>query len=123
MASSRLSLPLMPQRRKSNTAAVAEATAPARARLPSRPSRSASGGIFTGGSLGLATRMLAAAEGEHRECELDAGVTECVRVAAEDRILARVLDARAAGVDAQLLDAARAPSALPINSISCASRV
>src|SRR3954451_1219243 len=112
MASSRLSRPLMPQRTKSNTAAVSAANAPARASVLSRPSRSASGGIFTGGSLGLATWMLAATEVEDGERQLDAAVAERLGVAAEDRVLPRVFDPRAAGVDAQLLDPAGHAAAL-----------
>src|SRR3954466_3654824 len=96
----------MPQRTKSNTAAIVEASAPARARVPSRPSRSGSGGIFTGGSLGLATRLLAAPEGGGGPGEPHTSVAERGGVAAKDRVLARVLDPRAAGLDTQPLNAA-----------------
>src|SRR3954451_22826064 len=51
--------------------------------------------------------MAAAAEVEDGERQLDAAVAECICVVAEDRVLARVLDPRAAGVDAQLLNAGR----------------
>jgi hypothetical protein len=44
---------------------------------------------------------------EHGEGELCAAVTEDLGVAAEDRILAGVLDPGAAGVDPQLLDPRR----------------